>query len=167
MKNTTILFLLFFFSVYSAMSQCEKKICKAAAKGNFNKVERIVKRIVKRIPEAKEETDGVPTYITMDKNIEELTSWFKNLACVEDAFEDKCQIKISIYPGWSIIGVRFMTNTGIEEKCFSIQKGTTGAIKIFTWKPTISRMKSKLVYKKMYDCPGFIVEQKKNCMPQK
>ena len=156
-----------FFLLNLANGQDEMKFCKAIAEGKFKKIERIVKRKVNGLPESKESKEGDPSYVRMDQNIKNLTAWFKSMPCVEDAFEDKCQNKIAIYPGWSIIGVKFKTNSGIVEQCFSIQKGTTGTINIFGWHPKVSRMKNKLVYKKMYNCPGFIEEQRKNCIQLK
>jgi hypothetical protein len=163
MIRAILSFLLLLFFIDSTSGSDSAKLCKAVSKGNFNKVERIVKRHVNGLPESKESESGVPTYLSMDQNIDSLRMWFKRMECVDDAFYDKCQNKISIYPGWSIIGVKFKTNSGLEEKCFSIQKGTTGTINIFGWKLKVARMKSKLVFKKLYDCTGFIEEQKQNC----
>ena len=96
--------------------------------------------------------------------IDTLTMWLKNKSCIEDAFGDKCQTKISIYPGWAIIGAIFKTKKGMLEKCFYIQEGTTGSIQLFKWRFPFFKMKNKLIYKKMYDQPGFIEQQKKNCI---
>lgn len=87
----------------------------------------------------------------------------QRLECVDDVFWDKCQAKALLYPGKSAIGVRCKTNTGIVEKCFIIQEGTTGQINIFGWRPKIFKSKQKLKYKGTYDCEGFVEDQKKNC----
>lgn len=167
MKRVIISFILLSFFIYSASGNDGAKLCKAVSKGKFNKVERIVKRHVNGLPESKESDSGNPAYRSMEQNIDSLKKWFKSMDCVEDAFDDKCQNKIAIYPGWSIVGVIFKTDAGLAEKCFSIQKGTTGTINILGWRPKISRTKNKLVYKIMYNCPGFIDEQKKNCVKSK
>ena len=161
MKSAIIIVLVFCFHVSSG--QDNSCFCKAVQNEKFGKVERKLKRMIKKIPESRDYTDTISSEPRMDENIESLTQWFKGLPCVEDAFQDKCQMKIAIYPGWSIIGVKFKTNSGIIEKCFSIQQGTTGTTNFFGWRPKTGRMKNKLVYKKMYDCLGFISEQKKNC----
>lgn len=164
MIRAILSFLLLLFFIDSASGNDGAKLCKAVSKGNFNKVERIVKRHVNGLPESKESDSVNPTNLSMDQNIDSLKRWFKIMDCVDDAFDDKCQNKIAIYPGWSIIGVKFKTASGLVEMCFSIQKGTTGTIKIFGWKPKVARMKNKLVFKKMYDCVGFVEEQKRNCL---
>lgn len=167
MNKLIVCSLLLLLKVNFICAQSEMRLCKAIEKGKFGKVERIVKRQIKSLPEFKESDASGKINLSMEENVENLTLWFKNMNCVEDAFEDKCQNKIAIYPGWSIIGVKFKTSSGIEEKCFSIQKGTTGTINIFGWHPKVSRMKNKLVYKKMYNCPGFVEEQKRNCVQLK
>ena len=137
--------------------------CKGIENGKFKKFERKFKRYIKSIPESADYSDTVSSEPTMHQNIESLTQWFKGLTCVEDAFQDKCEMKVLIYPGWSVIGVKFRTNSGIVEKCFSIQLGTTGTTNIFGWHLKTSRMKNKLVYRKMFECPGFISDQKRKC----
>ena len=162
MKSTLFLILVICMNV--SYGQDNFSFCKAVQKENFRKVERILKRMIKEIPESRDYTDTLIFEPRMDENIESLTQWFKGFPCVEDAFQDKCQNKILIYPGWSVIGVKFRTGLGIVEKCFSIQLGTTGTTNLFGWRPKTGRMKNKLVYKRMFDCPGFIMEQKKNCL---
>lgn len=165
MKN--ILFFVLMLCIDLSYGQDNSSFCRVVEKEKFGKVERIIKRMIKEIPESRDYTDTLSFEPRMDENVESLTQWFKGFSCVEDAFQDKCQNKISIYPGWSIIGVKFRTRSGLVEKCFSIQLGTTGTINLFGWRPKIGRMKNKLVYKRMYDCPGFIVEQKRNCLIKK
>lgn len=44
-----------------------------------------------------------------------------------------------------------------------IQQGTTGDVKIFKWRFHLFKYKDKLVYKKIYDCEGFIDRENENC----
>ncbi len=159
-----ILFLFLFNFSPSSIAQLDLKICKAVKCNNFKKVDRLVKRQIKSIPISEEKGIKDSSYVSMDKNIELLTQWFKNMECIQDAFDDRCQNKIMIYPGWSIIGVMFKIGNESIERCFSIQKGTTGTINIFGWRPKISRSKNKLVFKVSYECPGFIIDQKRICV---
>jgi hypothetical protein len=89
--------------------------------------------------------------------------WLMIQDCVADAYRDQCENKLAIFPGRSSIGVKFKTNSGIKEKCFSIQEGTTGQINILGWRPKISKSKYILSYKNTYDCEGFIEIQKQKC----
>ena len=156
-----IFFLLSIVSL-SAISQDQTKLCKCVAKGKFKKIEHILKRHVNRMEDDGGENKGYPGP-SMTENLDSLESWLRSMPCVEDVFRDKCQNKILIYPGWSIIGVKFKTNSGIAEKCFTIQEGTLGTINIFGWRPRVSESKNKLVYKSMTDCPGFVEEQRRAC----
>jgi hypothetical protein len=161
------LFLLIFLSSQKAFSQSEKAFCKAVESMNFKKVERIVHRIVKknRAGQTYFNGEGSGYQINLSPCYDSIVNWLKKQDCVEDAYWDKCQSKELIYPGSSSIGVKFKTKTGIAEKCFLVQNGTTGQVNIFGWKPKISKAKKNLVYKKMYECKGFIELQKLNCYP--
>lgn len=139
--------------------------CTSIDNGKYRTIERKFKREVKKRKKgvAYDNGPGSGMQISHNSDLDSLTQWFKNMDCVEDASWDKCQEKISIYPGWSIIGVKFKTKNGIEEKCFHIQEGTMGNIVFFKWKFHLFKYKNILVYKKMYNCDGFIEIQKKNC----
>ena len=152
----------------SVYSQNNASFCKAVGKNNFNKVERLVKKEIrkKRSGTQYDNGQGSGIQVTHVYDLDTITSWLKRFPCVEDAFWDKCQVKISIYPGWSVIGVRLNTESGPSEKCFHIQEGTTGSISIFGWRPHLFKYRNKLIYKKMCDCEGFIEQQKNNCNTQ-
>ncbi len=159
----TILFAVLFF--LSAYAQNELKFCKAVEKENFRKVERLFKREIKKRKSGLQNDNGKGSGIQVNHQytFDTLTLWLKKMPCIEDAFWDKCEIKIAIYPGWTVIGAKFKTTSGIKEKCFTIQIGTTGTVNIFGWKPKLCKAKNSLVYKKMADCSGFIAKQKQNC----
>lgn len=146
-------------------AQNEKQFCKAVKQSKFNRVERMVKRLVKKNKTGQTYFNGEGSgyQINLSPSYDTIIYWLKKQPCVEDAFWDKCQIKTLIYPGHSSIGVRLKTDTGIVEKCFLIQEGTTGQVNFFGWRPKLFKSKVKLVYKKMFDCNGFIETQKENC----
>lgn len=145
--------------------QNNQGFCRAVEKGNFLKVERVFRNQVhhRRHGKVYDNGSGSGNQITHQYNLDTLTLWLKNMECVEDATWDKCQIKILIYPGWSTIGAKFKTRAGVVEKCFVIQEGTTGSIRLFGWRPHLFKAKNKMVYKKIIDCEGFIQLQRKNC----
>jgi hypothetical protein len=107
--------------------------------------------------------EGSGYQINFSSSLDSITYWLKRQDCVLDAFWDKCQDKIAIYPGHSSIGIQFNTKTGITEKCFLIQEGTNRQLNLFGWKPKLFKPKKILLYKKMYDCENLIELQKKNC----
>lgn len=161
-----VLICLLFASQYS-FSQNEKAFCKAVDNMNFNKVERIMLRLVKKNRKGQTYFNGEGSgyQINLAPSLDSITNWLKKQSCVEDAYWDKCQMKTLIYPGSSAIGVKFKTKKGIVENCFLLQEGTTGQVNIFGWRPKLSKAKKILVYKKMYECKGFIETQKSNCYP--
>ena len=162
-----IIVLLLGFTFQISLAQTNNTFCKAVAKENFNKIERLVKKQVRHHKKGQRYYNGTgsgyQTNFTL--SFDSITTWFKSQNCIDDAYWDKCQNKIAIYPSWSIIGVKFRTKNRTVEKCFSIQQGTTGKINFFGWKPTLFKMKNRLVYRKSYDCKGFIALQKLNCFP--
>ena len=161
-----IILLSMLFAYQISFSQSEKAFCKAVENMNFNKVERIIHKLVKKNKKGQTYFNGEGSgyQINLAPSLDSITNWIKKQPCVEDAYWDKCQMKIAIYPGSSSIGVKFKTENGIIEKCFLIQEGTTGQANIFGWRPKLSKEKKVLVYKKMYEYNGFIEIQKSNCL---
>lgn len=167
MKFYIITLMIMFFACQQTFSQNEQAFCKAVKKKNFNKVERIIYKLVKKNKKGVTYFNGQGSgyQINLAPSLDSITNWIKKQPCVEDAFWDKCQMKIQIYPGNSAIGVKFKTGNEIIEKCFMIQEGKTGQVKFFKWRLKLFKAKNVLVYKKMYDCKGFIETQKSNCFP--
>lgn len=164
MKIVLLLNICISFFLYSN-AQHRIPFCRAVENGNFKKVERLVKKESRKVKRgiAFDNGPGSRMQVSLMEGLDSLTAWLSGMSCVEDAFWDKCETKIGIYPGWSVIGVRFRVDGKIQEKCFHFQEGTTGTINIFGWRPRISRMRNLLIYKRMYDCPGFIVRQRESC----
>jgi hypothetical protein len=155
---------LFLLSVTNAQSR--SSFCNAVEGGNFKKVARQFNKQVKCRKWGKtfDNGPGSGMQVTHVYDLDTLTLWLKNMPCVADAYWDKCQVKIGIYPGWVEIGAKFNTRDGIREMCFCLQEGTTGAIHILGWQPHLFKSKNKLILKRLYDCEGFIDKQKANCL---
>ena len=161
--KSTLLLLIAFFIVSQSYSQSRSNFCKATSNSNFKKVERDLKRKIYKLQKGVNLL-AIKSEINYTQTFDSLLLWFKSYDCVKDVMWDKCQEKILIYPGSSIIGVIFRTNSGEVEKCFTVQLGTTGQINIFGWHPKISKSKNKLVYKQMRECSGFVKEQQRLCL---
>ncbi|MHC1776602.1 MAG: hypothetical protein AB9834_14455 [Lentimicrobium sp.] len=159
------LLLVFVFVFQYAYCQNAKVFCKAVDDSDFRKVERIVKKTIKdnRTGQTYFNGAGSGNQINLSPCYDSIINRLKKQACVEDAFWDKCQTKEANYPGHSSIGIQFRTKTGMIEKCFLIQEGTTGQINLLGWRPKVFKLKKMLVYVKMYDCENFIEQQKENC----
>ena len=158
------------FALASAFCNTDSSFSRAVYRGQFKKVERIIKRIVRKNRDAyiiqNRETEKTIQF-SFYSNYERIVNWLKKQECVADAFWDKCQAKEAIYPGHSTIGVRFKTKKGLIEKCFLIQEGTTGQVNILGWRPKLLQSKRVLVYNKMYDCEKFIELQRSICETKK
>ncbi len=153
-------------SIEISYSQCEKKFCKAVESANFNKVERIIKRVIRKHKHGQTYFNGEESgyQITLVSSFDSITKWLDKQPCIETSFWDKCQSKPCIYPGWTTIGVVFKTKNGSVERCFTLENGTTGQVNILGWRPKIFKSKIKIIYKKMTECEGFIEIQKANCI---
>lgn len=153
--------LLSFFILTTVSAQSKEKFCRAVEQGNFKKIERMFKRQLNKHKNGTQYDNGAGSgvQVTHEYNLDFLVWWFKSFPCVKDAAWDKYQPKIAIYPGGSTIGVIFISKGEIKEYCFSIQEGTTGQVNIFGWRPKLFKAKNILVYKKLSECPGFVVKQ--------
>jgi hypothetical protein len=152
-------------AVIRVSAQRPEAICRTVQKGQFNKAERFIKKETRKLRNGVlfDNGPGSGMQVSHVESLDSIVSMLKKLPCVEDAFWDRCQIKIAIYPGWSVIGVRFRTHDGITEKCFTIQEGTTGTVQLPCWRPKLFKARNALLYKKMAECPGFIEQQRKLC----
>jgi hypothetical protein len=159
---TIIVFHCFLIATYA---QDRSSFCRAVEKGKFKKVERLFNLEVKKRKWGKTYDNGPGSgmQVTHTYDLDTLTTWLKSKPCVADAAWDKCQIKALNYPGWSVIGAKFITHEGIKEKCFYLKEGTMGTVRIFGWRPHLFKARNKLILKKMYDCNGFIELQRNNC----
>lgn len=158
---------LFIFSFSKISAQENEAFCKAIAAARFKKSERFIRKIIKQQEKGDEYYNGPGSGIqtSFTHSLDSVTLWLKSQSCVADAYWDKCQTKIAIYPGHSKIGVQFVTKKGNFEKCLYIQEGTVGKwVNIGIWTNQL-KGQMKLVYKSMHDCEGFIEQQKLNCNP--
>jgi hypothetical protein len=109
--NKIILSLLLGCTLHMTLAQSNTKLCKATEKEHFKKIQRLLKQQVRHHKNGQRyyngEGSGYQTNFT--PALDSITNWFKNQSCVVDAYWDRCESKIAIYPGWSVIGVKFKT----------------------------------------------------------
>jgi hypothetical protein len=159
-----ILLILIVLAASSGFSQ-SKRLDKAIEKGNFYKVERIIKTEIRKHKKGEQYDNGPGSGMqtSFNSSYDSIIHWLLSHKNVSAATWDKCAVKISIYPGWSDIGAVFQTKEGEVEKCFHIQVGTTGQVNLFGWHPKLRKSKKELRYIKMNDCKGFVAQQEVNC----
>ena len=164
MERTLKIILILVFSVVLQRSFCqnENKFCKAVDNSNFRTIERIVSKVISKNNTGQTYFNGEGSgyQVNFTASLDSITNWLKTKDCVEDACRDKNQLKSAIYPGWSIISVKFRTKKGIIEKCILIQEGTTGQLNVLGWRPKLFKSEQVLVYKKMFNCKNFIEKNK-------
>lgn len=150
------------FYAQTTNTHLEKKI----KRENFKAVERIIKKEIRKNKKGKLVENGSgSTYISHNQTIEDLVLWLKKHKGVEDVFSDKCQNKIDIYPGWSVIGVKYKNKK--NDVCYHIQLGKLGNLNIGK-KIHFHLFKSRnvLKYIKSYEQEDFIEQEKINCIKE-
>jgi len=152
------------FPVFYGFSQ-PGHLEKAIEKGNFHKVERIVKAEIRKHKKGELFYNGPGSGMqtSFNSSIDSIVNWLVSHKHISAAAWDKCVNKIAIYPGRLIIGAVFQTKQGEVEKCFHIREGTTGQVNLFGWHPKLLKSKNELRYIKMTDCKGFVAQQEVNC----
>ena len=136
-----------------------KVICEAASDQNWAKADRQVKKLVKKW--GKLDTSlGYPDY---SKAMDSIAMLFRSLPCVRDSYGDFCQDKISIWPGWTTIGVSFRTTEGIIDRCYTIQQGKPRSFSLKGLFLIPLGAKEKLVYKGSSLCEGFVETERERC----
>ena len=160
-----LVLILFLFTCFKSYAQNESVFCKVVTKADFKKIERKIKQLIQHNNQGKIFYNGAGSGNQIDYTpcYDSIINWLVRQPCIVDAYWDKCENKELLFPGKSAIGIKFKTEKGIFEKCFLIQQGTTGQINILGYRPKLFKESKKLVYKKMFDCNGFIEAQKKNC----
>ncbi|MBK7173976.1 MAG: hypothetical protein IPH84_12245 [Bacteroidales bacterium] len=165
MRKFIPLIFILFLALNVTFGQSNRPFCNAVQHGNYRKVERILKHETRKYRHGVTYDNGPGSgmQVTHSPGLDSLTSWFKTMPCVKDAYWDKCCNKPGIYPGWAVIGVLFDQDGQTIAKCFTFQLGTTGSMNVFGWRPHILPMKDHLIYRKISDCPGFIERERRKC----
>ncbi|MBL7705510.1 MAG: hypothetical protein JNM21_08155 [Taibaiella sp.] len=125
----------------------ERELCKAADKGDFKKVEKIIEREAAKYKKGRSVNNGSATYTTFDLALDSLISWLGKFGCVEQVIWDKCQDKPDKIPYNFSIGVIFKANNVSIEKVFTLQVRTS------------RHTGDRLYYLGMKEQTGFVREQ--------
>lgn len=143
-------------------NRSNQKLCKAVYEEDWTKVHKLVRKQIKQWSYL-DTSLGYPSY---SMAIDSLVAIFLQSPCVEEAFADKCAIKISIWPGTSVVGIKFSGHDGTSEFCYTIQEGQMRAIRINGILHIPLKGREKLVYQGSGRCKGFIEEQRRLCREQ-
>lgn len=146
-----------------AFAQDANAFARALKSGNMHRVDRWVRHELHHMRKGREQVTPSTTYITHDATFDTLVAFLSRQPGVSDAAWDKCIGKIDIWPGHSRIGLRFLLNGAEHERCYSVQEGIPGVIRLFGWRPHVRKDREHLKYLGAADCPGFVEEQRRHC----
>lgn len=102
-------------------------------------------------------------YTSHTATYDSLLAFLRHQTGVQDAAWDKCMAKIDIWPGHSTIGMRWQHGDRVIERCWGVQEGLPGTIKLFGWRPRVRKTREHLRYRNARECAGFVEQQKRVC----
>lgn len=158
-----VLLIVLLLSSTSALAQDTDAFARALKSGNVHRVDRWVKRELHRTRKGHEQVTPSTTYITHGPTFDTLVAFLRRQPGILDAAWDGCMSKQMSWPGHSRIGVRFTLNGTEQERCYSVQEGIPGVIRLPGWRPHVRKDREDLKYLGAADCPGFVEQQKRYC----
>jgi len=136
---------------------------RALKSGNVKKLDRWMKRELHHQRKGHLQVTPSASYYVHDRTFDSLVAFLRLQPGVQDAARDKCIGKIAIWPGHSRIGVRFEMNGAMHERCYSVQEGRPGQIRLFGWRPHVRKDREDLKYLGAVECQGFVAQQHQFC----
>ena len=104
------------------------------------------------------------SYTSHSATYDNLVAWLRGQPGVVDAEWDRCIGKLDLWPGHSTIGVRVKLGGEVRERCYTLQEGRPGTIKLPGWRPKVLKSREELKLVGVRECTGFIAEQRRYCM---
>ena len=162
MSHIKVIFLLILLLfTLTVLGQREKAFCRAVENRDYKKMERVVKKMVRKNRKATLLDNGTGSmYRSCTPSLDAITAWLNKQVCTEACW-DKCQDKLDMYPIPSTIGLKMVVENDTIEKCFVVYE--VERMRLNFLGHCIFRSSPKLDYKAMIECPNFIDEQIKNC----
>lgn len=157
-----LLFMLLILPV-PVFAQDTEALALALNSGREHRVDRWVKRELHRMRKGHVLVTPTASYIVHDPTFDTLVAVLRRQPGVIDAAWDKCINKLDLWPGHSRIGVRFIVNGTEHERCYSVQEGIPGVIRLPGWRPHVRKDRQHLKVLAAHDCPGFVEQQRAYC----
>ena len=136
-----------------------KGLCDVVYQEDWQKADKKIQKLINHWVDL-DYSLGYPNY---GLAIDSLVEMFKQLPCVEEAYADYCAMKLMIWPGYSVIGVKYVVEGNSKEVCYTIQQGKIRSINVLGLMRFPRQGKEELVFKGSNLCDGFIEEQRKLC----
>lgn len=103
------------------------------------------------------------SYTSHSATYDTLVAWLREQPGVVDAEWDRCIGKLDLWPGHSTIGVRVQLGGVVRERCYSLQEGRPGTLKLPGWRPKVRKTREELKLVGVRECAGFVSQQRKLC----
>jgi hypothetical protein len=155
--------LLLLFMLPSVMQAQDRECLARAMEHGPSAVDRWMKRELMARKDGSLVDNGSTTYTSHHATYDSLVDFLKDQPGVQDAGWDRCMMKLASWPGHSSLGVRFVSKGGEHERCYDLQEGRPGNIKLFGWRAHVRRSREQLKFLGAKDCPGFVEEQRRYC----
>lgn len=144
-------------------AQDARSFRQALLSGDVRQMDHWMKREVHRQRKGQQiETPG-GRYVSYTGTLDSLVDFLARQPDVLGAGWDRCAVKAAIWPGRSTIGMRWRNGDGIIERCWTIQQGIPGSIRLLGWRPRIRKDREQLRYMGATQCPGFVQEERERC----
>lgn len=122
---------------------------------------------VKREIHRQREGQLIPTpsgsYRSHAPTFDSLVAFLRRQPGVEDAAWDRCMGKLDIWPGHSTIGMRWHARGQVIERCWGVQEGIPGALKLPGWRPHVRKDRQNLKCRWAKECLGFVEQEVRRC----
>ncbi len=103
------------------------------------------------------------SYTSHSATYDTLVAWLRQQPGVVDAEWDRCIGKLDLWPGHSTIGVQLRL-AGVErERCYTLQEGRPGTIKLPGWRAKVRKTREELKLVGVREGVGFVSQQRKLC----
>lgn len=119
-------------------------------------MDRWMKHEIHRVRKGHVITTPSASYIAHHATFDTLVDFLRRQPGVDDAASDRCMDKIMIWPGHTTIGMRWLIEGRPIERCWSVQEGRPGSIRLFGWRPHVRKDRQHLRYQRAAECAGFV-----------
>ncbi len=147
----------------SVRAQDASSFSSVVKSGKVERVDRWMKRELHRQRKGYVVTTPSTSYVAHHATFDSLAAFLRRQPGVRDAAWDGCMSKIMIWPGHSTIGLRVVLNGVEHERCYHLQEGIPGTLKLFGWRPHVRKDREQLKFLGATECPGFVEEQRRTC----
>ena len=155
--------IVFFVIPFTLHAQNAARFARALESGRVQAIDHWMKRELKAQKKGVLINNGSTAYTVHHPTYDSLVSFLMEQPGLLDAAWDRCQTKPAIWPGHSTVGLRFMLNGKLHERCYNLQEGIPGTPDFFFFWAHVRKDRDHFKFLRALACPGFIEQQRKIC----